>query len=368
MKKYNLIALVIGVLISLPTILIAGNEQRIGQSGATELQVNPWAISSGLAGSNIASVRGVEAMYQNIAGAAFTKSTELSFTHTRWLVGTGIGINNFGLTHKMGESGVLIMGATSFSFGDIMRTTVANPDGGNGTFTIAYTTINFGYAKEFSNSIYGGFNLKILSEGISDLSSSGVALDAGIIYKTGMGKNQLGKKNRDNFRFGITLKNVGPTMMFTGDGLSFRTVNAAGVPMTLEYRSQDFEMPTQLSMGISYVLPIKPVVDTVAKKITADNNIEISAAYISNSFAYDQYSLGVEYSYKHLFQLRAGYLYEKDITDAIARTIAYTGPSLGASVMVPVNKEKGSFMSIDYAYRTTANFSGIHTIGVRIIL
>jgi long-subunit fatty acid transport protein len=368
MKKYNLIALVIGVLISLPTILFAGNEQRIGQSGATELQVNPWTLSSGLAGSNIASVRGVEAMYQNIAGAAFTKSTELSFTHTRWLVGTGIGINNFGLTHKMGESGVLTMGVTSFSFGEIMRTTVANPDGGNGTFSIAYSVVSAGYSKEFSNSIYGGVNFKLISEGISDLQSSGLAIDAGIIYKTGMGKNQLGKKNRDNFRFGITLKNVGPTMMFTGDGLSFRTVNAAGIPMTLEYRSQDFEMPTQLSMGISYNIPIKPQVDTVANKITTDHNIEISTAYISNSFAYDQFSFGVEYSFKKLFQLRAGYLYEKNIMDAISRTIAYTGPSMGASVMLPVNKEKGSFMSIDYAYRTTANFSGIHTIGVRVIL
>ena len=157
-------------------------------------------------------------------------------------------------------------------------------------------------------------------------------------------------------------------MVFTGDGLSFRTVNATGVPMTLEYRSQDFEMPTQLSMGVSYTIHIKPQVDTVSNKITTDHNIEFSTAFISNSFAYDQFAFGVEYSYKKLFQLRAGYLYEKDITDAISRTIAYTGPSMGASVMIPMNKEKGSFMSIDYAYRTTANFSGIHTIGVRIIL
>ena len=38
----------------------AGNEQRAGQAGASELLINPWARSSGWAGANIAGVRGLE--------------------------------------------------------------------------------------------------------------------------------------------------------------------------------------------------------------------------------------------------------------------------------------------------------------------
>ena len=364
MKSFKLLVL----LLVISQFSYSGNEQRIGQAGASEVLINPWGMSSGLANSNVASVQGIEAMYQNIAGAAFTKKTELAFTHSRWLVGTGIGINNFGLAQKLGESGALTLGVSSFSFGDIDRTTVDNPEGGNGTYSISYTTISAGYSKAFSNSIYGGINFKFISEGISDLSSSGVAIDAGIIYKTGIGKNKLGKKNRDNFKFGISLKNVGPTMVFRGDGLSFKGHSTSDIPMTVEHRTQDFEMHTQLVMGLTYDFRIGSKIDTVTNKVVSDHIISVSSAFISNSFSRDQLSLGLEYSFRNLFQLRGGYLYEEKIFDAAQTAIAFTGPSAGATIKIPLNKEEGSYIGLDYSYRATRNFSGVHTIGARIIL
>lgn len=364
MKSFKLLIL----LLVTAQFSIAGNDQRIGQAGATEILINPWGMSSGLAGSNVASVRGIEAMYQNIAGAAFVNKTEVGFTHTRWLVGSDISINNFGLAQKLGETGALTLGVTSLSFGDIMRTTVENPEGGSGTYNISYSTISIGYAKEFSNSIYGGFNLKVISEGLSDVTSTGVALDAGIMYITGLGKNKLGKKNRDNFKFGITLKNVGPTMIFKGDGLSFKGQSNSGVPMTVENRGQDFEMPTQLTLGLAYDIKLGSKIDTVSNKIKADHIITVSGAFISNSFTKDQYSGGLEYSYRNLFQVRGGYMYENDIYDSETSAIVYQGPSVGATVKIPLVKEEGSYIGIDYSYRSTNNFSGVHTIGVRAIL
>ena len=53
----------------------------------------------------------------------------------------------------------------------------------------------------------------MISEQISNVGASGIALDAGIQYVTGA---------KDNLKFGISLKNVGPRMSFSGDGLSFR--------------------------------------------------------------------------------------------------------------------------------------------------
>lgn len=364
MKSFKILILIIAV----SGNIFAGNDQRIGQAGATEILSNPWGMSSGLAGSNVASVRGIEAMYQNIAGAAFVKKTEIGFTHSRWLVGTGTGINNFGLVQKIGETGALTIGVTSFSFGDIQKTTVANPEGGLGTFNVAISTISAGYAKEFSNSIYGGLNVKIISEGISDLSSSGVALDAGIIYKTGLGKNKLGKKNRDNFKFGISLKNVGPTMIYRGDGLSFKGQSEVGLPMTVQNKTQDFEMPTQLVLGLTYDVRMGSKVDTVTNKIKSDHLLSFSGAFISNSFSRDQFAIGAEYSYRNLFQLRGGYLYEESVNSVDSRATAYTGPSGGVTIKIPMNKEEGSYIGLDYSMRTTANFEGTHTIGVRIIL
>ena len=46
----------------------AGNEDRSGQAGAPELLINPWAASSGWGNAGMSFVKGVEAMYGNVAG------------------------------------------------------------------------------------------------------------------------------------------------------------------------------------------------------------------------------------------------------------------------------------------------------------
>mgnify|MGYP007131733762 CR=1 FL=1 len=72
-----LIITLIGLLIS--PVIFAGNEQRAGSSGASELLINPWARSSGWGSANVGSVRGLEGLYQNIAGTAFTFVFRLIF-------------------------------------------------------------------------------------------------------------------------------------------------------------------------------------------------------------------------------------------------------------------------------------------------
>jgi hypothetical protein len=57
----------------------AGNEQRAGQAGASELLINPWARSSGWGGANTAGIKGLEALNLNVAGTAFTKKNRINF-------------------------------------------------------------------------------------------------------------------------------------------------------------------------------------------------------------------------------------------------------------------------------------------------
>src|SRR5258706_8728492 len=84
----------------------AGNNDRVGQAGATELLINPWARSSGLAGANSGSIRGLESMFLNVAGNPFTKRTEILFPHAAYFKGSGITINSLVFTQNVGESGV----------------------------------------------------------------------------------------------------------------------------------------------------------------------------------------------------------------------------------------------------------------------
>ena len=174
-NRIKVIALIALILLPLNTIF-AGNPQRAGQAGASELLINPWARTSGWAGANIAGVRGLEGIYSNVAGLAFTEKTELIFSQTQWLkIGDDAvsNISSFGFSQKVGESGVLGFSVMSMDFGEIEITTVDLPDGGIGTYSPKFMNLAISYAKIFSNSIYGGVTIKMISEQISNVGGSG---------------------------------------------------------------------------------------------------------------------------------------------------------------------------------------------------
>ena len=339
----------------------AGNPQRAGQAGASELLINPWARTSGWGGANIAGVRGLEGVFSNVAGLAFTEKTELIFSQTQWLkIGDDAvaDISSFGFSQKVGESAVLGFSVMSMSFGDIEITTVDLPEGGIGFYSPTFMNIGLSYAKIFSNSIYGGFTVKMISEQISNVGANGVALDAGIQYVTG---------TKDNLKFGISLKNVGPRMSFSGDGLSFRGIVGDGddYKMTVEQRSSELELPALLNIGLSYD------VNVMQHRITG------AGTFTSNSFQKDQYRIGGEYSYNEMVMVRLGYTYEDGIrfsenysfnnNEDSYRTTALRGPSAGFTVELPMG-DNGSTFGLDYSYRHTDPFQGSHTIGARINL
>lgn len=348
-------ALATAIVIS--SALFAGNSDRSGQAGGTQLLINPFARSAGWGGANTAFASGLEAQYLNVAGVAHTEKTELLIARTSWLVGTGININSFGFSQKVGNSGALAFGVMAMDFGDIPVTTVEQPEGNIGTFKPQFLNMNLSYAKEFSNSIYGGLNVKVISENIANLRASGVCFDGGIQYVTSFGKDkELGRKN---VHFGIALKNVGPQVRYRGDGLTAKaTLTSTGKPQTVDMRSQQYDLPSLVNIGASY--------DYYFSK--ENNNQRLTAAlnFTSNSFTQDQFNVGFEYGYKQMFMLRAGMVYEKGIFNADERKTALTGPTFGFTADLPLSKAMNRKFGIDYAYRTTNPFAGVHTIGLRL--
>ncbi len=347
--KLNIIS---SICLSLVTAFsFAGNEDRVGSAGATELLINPWARSSGWGGAGSAHVRGLEAVHLNVAGLAYAGKTEIGFTTTNWLAGAGININSIGLAQRVGESGVIGLGFTSINYGDIDITTTEIPEGGLGTFSPSNFILNLSYAKEFSSSITGGVTVKLVNEGISNVNTSGVALDAGVRYTTG---------EFDHIKFGLALKNIGPPMSYSGDGLSIETVNPfTGVSTTTEQRSAKFELPSLLNIGGSYDFFFGET-----SKLTA------AGTFTSNSFSRDQFRLGAEYTFTHdkvIVILRGGMVMEKGLFSATERQTALTGPTGGISIDLPMGKNK-STLGVDYTYRTSNPFGGVHSIGIRLNL
>ncbi|MBT5439079.1 MAG: PorV/PorQ family protein [Flavobacteriales bacterium] len=331
--------------------LHAGNEDRVGSAGAAHLLVNPWARSSALGDAGYAQINGLEATYTNIAGLAFTDKTQIKFNYSNWMGSAGISFNSAGIAQRISENGVIAVSVQSMNFGDIPITTVENPEGNIGFFSPRTNIFNVGYARKFSSSIYGGINFKVISESMSNMKANGIAIDAGIRYVTG---------EQDQFKFGIALKNVGPVMRYRGDGLAQQVeYTSTGFIASLEERSATFEMPSLLCIGGSY--------DFIFNE---SNMLNIALGFTANSFSNDQYRLGVDYGMtndKMAFNLRAGYVYEKNILSVENRSNALIGPSAGFSIDALVGKNKTA-LGLEYCARFAGVFGTIHTIGATISL
>lgn len=378
-----LIITLISIITSGTLVTFAGNKDRSGQAGAQHLLIDPYARTNGWGTVGVAEVRGLEAIFSNVAGIAFVDKTEFGFSRTQYLTGsgTGIGINSFSIAQHLSRKtkdgtkkdlGVLALSVFTMGFGEIQITTVNQPEGGMGNFSPNLMYIGISYAKSFNRFIHGGATVKLINESISDATSTGFTIDAGIQYMAGP---------YENFKIGITMKNIGLPMSYRGDGLSIRgVVNTTDHELTLEQRSAEYEMPSLLTLGASYDFLIwtgeykemskDERKDEGLTRYDAEHRITVAASFTANSFSRDIFSLGVEYGFDRYFMVRAGYNFESGMWDQVIATTWYSGPSAGVSVGIPlVKKNKGNTrILLDYAYRFTNRWKGNHCVGIKVEL
>ena len=388
--KTLIICTIIALLSASAMPAFAGNRDRSGQAGASHLLIDPWARTSGLAGAGVAEVRGLESIFSNVAGLTSVRKTELAFNRTQYLVGSncGISINSMAIAQKLGKKkdfGVIGVSFFSQNFGNVTITTPDQPEGGLGTFSPRHNYIGLHYAKSFNNFIKGGVSLKIITESISDSRATGFAIDAGVQYITG---------KFENFKIGVTLKNIGLPMRYKGDGLSIRAqIPSQEFEQTLEMRSAEFEMPSLLSIGISDDLLFfggeyaDMTRDELAEEgLTRDDamhRITFAGAFTANSYTRDVFSLGIEYGFRNLFMIRAGYGLESvgkgaaEMNEKAAILFNsdsfFAGPAVGATAVVPLTKERknhtvGPRIYFDYGYRFTNKWRGNHYMGIKVTL
>lgn len=363
-KFYTKTALMVYVM-GLSVTAFAGNKDRSGQAGATQLLVNPWGQSTGVFGMNTSHVRGLDAMKTNIAGLAGVNKTEVGFSHSMYLSGTGVSVNNLGFAQSLGNIGVIGANIMSMGFGEIPITDYNNPEGGIGTYTPQFFNAMVGYSKEFSKNISAGAGVTFISEQIPDAKASGSVFEAGIQYVTG-------KEN--NFHFGITLRNIGTGMRYTGSGFSVNSEAPEDESYTINRQipSEQFEMPTYLNIGLSYDIYLdKNQVSTEeaqsSEPVKPKHRATIMGNFTSNSFNNDYIGGAVEYAFKETIMLRGGYRHESKIGDQALSTTFYTGLCAGATVQFKTG-ETGPRMALDYSFRSTRRpNNGIHTISLRIM-
>jgi hypothetical protein len=333
-KKLIQILVVAMVLGSFSTLFASA--PKVGTSAAPELMIPMGARNVAMGGANVANIQGVEAMYWNPAGLSSLVGSEASFSYVPYFA--DMNISYFAAGVKAGRSGVLALSLQLLSVGDIEITTIEAPEGTGEIIKPNFMTVGVSYARQFTDRIRFGANLKVVNEKIQNMSATGMAFDFGLQYISPW-----------KVAFGVTLRNLGGGMSYDGTGIEFNSPIPWADPGATSRRTRldmaSAELPTSMTMGISYNY-----------SLGQGGTLNMSGLYSNNSFAIDNLSAGVEYAYNQMVFLRAGYalpLYPEDYPGALKDESQF-GLALGGGVQIPIG---GTTLMLDYAYRDMKLFS-----------
>jgi hypothetical protein len=366
MMKSTLKTFGVGILL-LATVMVGlvegGSKARRGTAGAQELLIPVGSRGTAMAGAYMAGLAGVEAAEWNVAGVArITGNGEALLSRSEWLAGINV---NYGVVAAAVGANFFGISLKALDFGQINVTTTEQPDGTGETFTPNYITLGFIYSRRMTDRILFGTQMKLVSETIMREQATGLALDAGVQYRTKASGIQLG----------ASVRNLGMNMLFSGSDLEefHQPKNTEpGTPAEpRRIQTSRFELPTTFELGLAY----GPVGFGPAKATVA-------ASFLNNNFSFDEYRFGGEVNILDILYLRGGLTIgfdpeaygvdgiqdtDDDKYDDVYENLSEEfiwGPSFG--VGLDLAKITGLGLSVDYTYRTAKFFSGVNWLSVKV--
>lgn len=339
-NKFRFIILAITLLFAVDCIY-AGGGNRTGTGGATQLLIPVGVRGMAMAGGNVATSAGIEALYWNPAGTSKNiNSANVMFSHMDYIA--DIGVEYGAVSANFEGFGVISFGIKSLSVGDILVTTTTDPDGTGKTFSPQMLVAGVSYARQLTERISVGVTANLVTESLGEVSATGMAFDVGVVYDNLAAINGLS--------FGVVMKNVGPQMQYDGSGLlqeaEVSTFNRP--PGLVQINSAPFELPSTFELGLGY----KP------QLLDDMNTLLITTSFKNNNFSDDEYKVGLEYGYNNMFFLRGGYTFAPEQAFEDSYIYGFTG-----GVGVDYSFESIS-IKVDYAYRYARYFDGNHVFGI----
>lgn len=323
----------------------AGGNNRAGTSAAPELQIPVGTRYLAMAGSNVSSSEGLESIYWNPAGVAITQTgANAIFSYRSYIA--NMNMDFAAVSGNFGSVGTIALAFRDLNVGQIPVTTTTQPDGTGELFSPTYFIIGLTYSRALTDRVSVGATANLINESFTGVSSNGVSFDIGVQYRDLMDIQGLA--------IGVVVKNLGGAMTYDGSALWVQaTASSADRSVTFyKVAAASAELPSEISLGISYT-----------KKFDQDNTLSGAFAYTNNNYSYDEYKVGLEYSYKDMLFLRGGYLKAPQASPNTNPDI-WAGPSFG----IGLNFKQFIDMdiSVDYAYTYVKYFSANNSVSVRV--
>jgi hypothetical protein len=295
--------------------------QRAGISALTFLKIDPSPRSAAMASANVAMPGDVYSTNTNPAGLADIDKLSFGATNTFWPA--GINLAYFSGV-KPTRAGVFGLSVTSLMTGRMERRTEFQPDGTGQYFSASNTAVGLSYSKRLTDYFSYGVTLKYVNEQLAEYVAHTGVVDLGFLYRT----------DWKDLSFAVAMQSFGTNSKLKGsyepDGLNSKPVTINSYPA-----------PTVFKLGVSMV-PWKTddmsLIATVQLNHPSDNAENIR--------------IGLEYEYKKLLYLRAGYKINVDDQKY---------PTAGLGLRSRIGKHP---LTIDYAIDPTPYLGWIHRFGL----
>ena len=338
--KNNTIKLFLGGILIAST-LFAGTIRSSGTAGAAQLLIPVGAENIALSNANVATVSGVEALFQNPAGVAKYGGSAQAMAGTMSYI-ADINVTNFGLLTNFGKTGTLGLSVKTLDFGDIPVTTYNETEGTGATFSPRYMTLGITYAKSFSDRVQFGVNFKFVSESIINTTASGLAVDLGVQYQF----------PDMPLYIGVVLRNLGSRMEYQGSDLEQQLIpdgaESGSIQERFRIKTEAFDLPSQFDISLNYeVIP----------------DLALMGTFTQNSFSANTGSFAAKYSFKDFVWVAAGTQMslvnssdqpaDVDDDEWAEWTDSVWGYTFGAGVAVPLGDFK---VGVGYSYRSVTDY------------
>jgi len=294
--------------------------QRAGISTAQFLKIGVGGRATAMADAFTAIADDASGLYWNPAGIVFSKRNEVIFAHNEWVA--DVKHEFVGGFYKISDNDAIGISFTSLHMDDMPVTTEFMPFGTGEYFSFGDVAVALTYSRKMTNQFSFGGSIKYVQETLAKLTMSGIMVDLGTMYWTGLGTT----------RFAVTITHFGNELSPEGE---VKLLNG-------EVKSdwQSFSPPTMFRIGFAF----EPLLTETHRITTA---IQLNHPN-DNS---ENVSLGAEYAWRDILYLRGGYKLNVDEQSFTA--------GVGAHVSLGI-----ASVSFDYAFAKFTRLGSSHRLSL----
>jgi len=303
MKRVLSLMVGIGVLLA-STYVMAGSP---GSKGAVFLKLGQGARANAMGESFSAVADDINALYWNPAGISQIKERQATFMYSDWL--EEIKYNYLAYVHPTQIMGGIMGGAMTLLDSGSIDKYGPGPTDKQGTYDSKDIAVAISYGKEMMPNCSLGATLKYIQMKIDKEKSTGLGLDVGCLYKPQI----------ENLTLGAVMQNFGPKLK--------------------AFVSEKDSLPLNFKVGGAYKLLDKTLTLSLDINFPSDNHTN--------------FNLGVEYWFKEMIAIRAGY---KSLTKDELKSSDLT---FGAGFRLP-----GTGIGLDYAYCDYDDLGDTHRVSL----